>query len=271
MRQAFADDGVSFVDGRAEEVKKVASGILVQTSSGQNVEGDVLLIASGRKPKGLEALNLEAAGVKYDVGKGIHVNGKLQSSAAHIYAVGDCLGGLQFTHLAGFQGGLAAFNAFVLPFGGVHVNPPNSSCPRCTFTHPEVASVGLTEAEARELHGDAIQCSVRQSVDIDRAVCEGDTRGFIKIIHRPATAFGGGKILGATVVSNVAGELASELGLAIAAGTPLQKLGTTMHAYPTFSFGLFQLAGEFASSWTRNLCPVRCLNRCCARRLRGSP
>ncbi|CAK0823013.1 unnamed protein product, partial [Prorocentrum cordatum] len=91
-------------DDSPEEVKKVASGILVQTSSGQNVEGDVLLIASGRKPKGLEALNLEAAGVKYDVGKGIHVNGKLQSSAAHIYAVGDCLGGLQFTHLAGFQG-----------------------------------------------------------------------------------------------------------------------------------------------------------------------
>jgi len=122
MMKAFMDDGLVCVDGRAKSVQKKGSGILLTTSTGCSVEGDALLVASGRKPKGLEAMELENAGVTYDSNEGIPVNRKYQTSASNIYAVGDCLGGLQFTHLAGMQAGLAAINAVVLPWGGFNLD-----------------------------------------------------------------------------------------------------------------------------------------------------
>ncbi|CAE7717300.1 bfmBC, partial [Symbiodinium microadriaticum] len=102
--------------------------------------------------------------------------------------VGDCLGGLQFTHLAGYQGALAAFNA-VQPIS--LAGPGNPAVPRCTFTHPEVATVGLTMKEAADAHGiDKVSAKKRMLSHVDRAVCEGETEGFIKII-----VGGGGVIL----------------------------------------------------------------------------
>jgi len=259
IREAFLEDGVAFAEGRAQRVGAGASGqISLWTSSGERVEADALLIASGRRPRGLEALRLENAGVQYSAEGGIEVDSRFRTSARHIFAVGDCLGGLQFTHLAALQGGLAAFNAVALPVAG---RPPDEDCPRCTFTHPEVASVGLAEDAAREAYGDELVVARRDARHVDRAVCEGETRGFIKVLHTR-----GGRILGATVVSPVAGETASELGVAIASGASMYSLGTTMHAYPTFSFGLFLEGAAFATGY---LASLRSLRACCGPRLRG--
>jgi len=261
MRKTFAADGITIVEGRARRAWRQGSIIALDAGSG-SLEADVLLVSAGRQPKGLKELGLDQAGVKWSEKGGIEVDAKLRTSAKHIYAVGDCVGGLQFTHLAGYQGGIAAFNA-IMPVGATAPSP--DACPRCTFTHPEVATVGLTEAEAKAKHGEAVVVTVRHLDHVDRAVCEGDTEGFIKVLHTRK-----GKVLGATVVAATAGEIASELGLAIAAGTTINTLGGNLHAYPTFSFALFQMAGELRLQSYERSSALACLRSCCGRRLRGS-
>jgi len=264
MKQAFVEDGVALVGGRAEKVSQGFGGITLQVSGEEQIVAEALLVASGRRPKGLEALNLEAAGVDYDPDTGIQADTKLRTTASHIYAVGDCLGGLQFTHLSGTQGSIAALNALALPFGVATAGPEPSKCPRCTFTHPEVATVGLTIMEAKEEYGSAALTTIKHMSHVDRAVCEGETNGFIKVIHLE-----NGKILGATVVAPVAGEIASELGLAIDSNRKLTSVGRSIHSYPTFSFGLYQLAGDFLLEYLLDLGPLQTIRRLCGRRLRG--
>jgi len=261
MKRAFAADGIKVVEGRATSARR--SGATVSLEAGGSwLEADALLISAGRQPKGLKELGLDKAGVKWSEERGIEVNAKLQTTAKHIYAAGDCLGGLQFTHLAGYQGGIAAWNA-LLPVGTKA--PCQDACPRCTFTHPEVATVGLTEPEAKAKFGEAVVATVRHLDHVDRAVCEGETDGFVKVLHTRK-----GKVLGATVVASVAGELASELGLAIAAGVTVNTLAQNMHAYPTFAFALFQMASELRLQSFERSSALACLRRCCGRRLRGT-
>merc|ERR1712228_1151170 len=121
-------------------------------------------------------------------------------------------------------------------------NPKNSEVPRCTFTHPEIATVGLTFDEAKSQYGD-VTASVQHLSHNDRAICEGEMDGFIKIVTRK-----NGKIVGATVVANVAG---------------------MMHAYPTFSWGLFIMGGEYYYTKLTGL--LTSIPRCCPCRHRGTP
>eukprot|EP00421_Protoceratium_reticulatum_P022080 CAMPEP_0168379186 /NCGR_PEP_ID=MMETSP0228-20121227/11715_1 /TAXON_ID=133427 /ORGANISM="Protoceratium reticulatum, Strain CCCM 535 (=CCMP 1889)" /LENGTH=493 /DNA_ID=CAMNT_0008392213 /DNA_START=47 /DNA_END=1528 /DNA_ORIENTATION=- len=259
MREVFREDGIESVEGRASKARREGDGIVLEVSGGAQVRTDALLVASGRKPKGLETLDLDKAGVRWSQ-KGIVADSKLRTSCPHIFAVGDCLGGLQFTHLAGYQGAFAAFNA-VLPVSVT--GPKPEQCPRCTFTHPEVASVGLSEQEAREKLGENLCIAMKRMDHVDRAICEGETRGFIRILHTKK-----GKMLGATVVAPVAGEVASELGVAIEAGVTIGQ-AATMHSYPSYSFALQQIFGEIYSKQLNTSAKLSCLRRCCGRRLRG--
>ncbi len=210
---------------------------MVIATDKEEARGDLLLIASGRKPT-VNGLDLEKAGVKYSE-KGIPVDNKLRTNVKNIYAAGDVVGGYQFTHLAGWQAFQAVRNALL---------PGSSSgftnlVPRVTFTDPEVASVGATEQQARADFGDSVKIFKWQMDHTDRAVCENDQAGFIKIISESSR-----KILGATIVAGRAGEAISELVVAIRHKIGIAQLAGTIHAYPTYSTAIQQLAAEITTA-----------------------
>ena len=195
---------------------------------------DSILIAGGRKPN-IEGLGLEEIGIR--IGKsGIEVNGKLQTSVKNIYAAGDVIGHYLFTHVAAFQAQQIVRNIFFLGSGSIDY----SVVPWTTFCHPEIARCGLTEEEARQKHGEVDVFTV-DFRDVDRAVAEGETKGFIKVI---ATKWRG-KILGVHLVGANAGEVIHEFVLAMKASIPLPKLGSVIHVYPTFSTIAWRVAGKW--------------------------
>ncbi len=195
--------------------------------------GQALLVAVGRRPN-VDGLGLEEAKVSFSP-QGIGVDRKLRTSQKHIYAAGDCAGGYQFSHYAGWQGFTAVRNAF-LPGSTLGVL---ESAPWTTFTDPEVAHTGLTEDQAREKIGGALQVSSWPMSRVDRAAIGGDESGFIKVVHRK-----NGTVLGATVVSRRAGELINEWSLAIDNGVKLGAIAKSIHVYPTYSMGNMQLAAQ---------------------------
>jgi len=182
----------------------------------------------------VDGLGLEQAGVSFGA-QGIGVDRRLRTSQKHIYAAGDCAGGHQFTHYAGWQGFMAVRNAF-LPGSTRAVL---DTVPWTTFTDPEVAHAGLTEAEARARFGRALEVSTWPMASVDRAVTAGDDSGFIKVVHKK-----NGTVLGATVVSPRGGEMIHEWSLAIDNGIKLGSLAKSIHVYPTYSMGNMQLAAQ---------------------------
>jgi len=269
MEAQFAKDDIRFVSGFATKISKGGRGIVVEvthpvTKNVEEATGTHLLVASGRRPKGIEDLCLDKAGVTTDR-FGIPVDNKYKTSAKHIFAVGDCVSmGMQFTHLAGVAGGEAVTSALL----GLGPNKREDFLiPRATFTHPEVATVGYTESQAVKKFGAKKVSILRKKLsEVDRAVCEGDTHGFIKIVYDDNR-----KVLGATIVAPVAGEMIAELGLAVSKGLLVKDLGNCINAYPTWSFALMQMG---ASVYTQDLAEssgFACLRRCCSRRLKGTP
>lgn len=184
---------------------------------------DEILIGTGRAPN-VEGLNLDIAGVQCDPRKGVLVNDCLQTTNRRIYAAGDVCLGWKSTHAADFSARLAIQNA--LFFGRKKVTA--LTMPWCTYTDPEIAHVGLYEHDARE-HGIELDTYVRQFKEVDRAVLDGDEDGFVKIHTRK----GDDEILGATVVARHAGEMISEISVAMAARIGLGKLASVIHPYPT--------------------------------------
>ena len=198
--------------------------------------GDQLLVATGRRPS-VDGLGLEVAGVNYSV-EGIAVDRYLRTNVGHIYASGDVLGGPQFTHLAGWQCFQAVRNA-LLP--GRSLGIP-TTLPRVTFLDPEMASVGLSEDEARQRHGEDVLVHRWQMSETDRALTDAETDGFIKVVARA-----NGRILGASIVASRAGEMISEFVLAIDRGFGLSELSSSVHAYPTWSSAVQQVASAEAT------------------------
>jgi pyruvate/2-oxoglutarate dehydrogenase complex dihydrolipoamide dehydrogenase (E3) component len=189
------------------------------------VEGTHLLVATGRKAT-VDGLNLEAAGVRYDRA-GIKVNSRLKTSNGRIYAIGDVAAGQpQFTHAANYHAGLVIRNAlFRLP---VKVNV--HAIPWVTYTEPELAQTGLTEAQAREQGHRKLRIMRWPYHDNDRAVAERTTHGHIKVVTTPK-----GKILGVTIVGAQAGELITPWTLAIAQKLNIRAMTGIVLPYPTLS------------------------------------
>ena len=239
LNRIFAQEGIERIVARAESVHSEAGVITIQTKAG-NATGDLLLIATGRAPL-VRDLGLEAANVRYSE-RGIEVNKFLQTTAGHIYAAGDVIGGPQFSHLAGWQGFQAVRNA-LLPGNNAGTT---AAMPHITFTSPEVAQIGLTEKLARDKF--KTKNLLIKSFDIkevDRAVNENDRVGLIKIIAR-----GNGVILGATIVGERAGETITEIAVAMRNGLKLSDLAATVHPYPTYSTGVQLLATKMAVEHT---------------------
>ena len=200
---------------------------------------DRVLVAAGRAPN-VEGLGLAEIGVQIG-GSGITVNSKLQTNVKNIYAAGDVIGHYLFTHVAAFQAQLLLRNIF-FPFSNT-IN--YAVVPWTTFCDPEVARCGLTESEAREKYGDVDVFTLAQT-DVDRAVAEGETHGFSKVIANRWT----GKILGVHLVGTNAGEVIHEYVLAMQSGIPLRKLSGMIHVYPTFSSSVWRIAGKWFSEST---------------------
>lgn len=233
--RVFAQEGVQRILARAETVRRQNDdSVMVGTKAG-DAAGDLLLIATGRAPL-VQNLGLEAANVRYSE-RGIQVNRHLRTTASHIYAAGDVLGGPQFSHLAGWQGFQAVRNA-LLPGNNIGAS---EAMPRVTFTVPEVAQIGLTEQQARHQFHLNLLITSFDIGKVDRAVNEDDRLGFLKIIAR-----NNGIILGATIVGERAGETITEIALAMHNKLKLSDLAATIHPYPTYSTGVQLLATRMA-------------------------
>jgi pyruvate/2-oxoglutarate dehydrogenase complex dihydrolipoamide dehydrogenase (E3) component len=238
LREVFEDEGITIAGGKLTEVSKGENGRghKASVSSGAAVEGDVLLVSVGRSPN-VKNMGLETVGIKINAKGGIDVNDKLQTACKGVYAAGDCTGDRQFTHYAGFQGAIAARN-ILLPFTDPGIL---QSVPATTFTSPEVASIGYTEAQAKEEFGENIVgVSKMDLAKVDRAVCDGETKGFIKVLYNKKN----GLILGATVMAPCGGELISEIATAMAAKLPFADLAKVIHPYPSYAIALQLMAAD---------------------------
>jgi pyruvate/2-oxoglutarate dehydrogenase complex dihydrolipoamide dehydrogenase (E3) component/uncharacterized membrane protein YdjX (TVP38/TMEM64 family) len=191
---------------------------------------DEILIGTGRTPNVL-GLNLHAVGVQYDRCKGVLVNDRLQTTNPRIYAAGDVCLDWKFTHAADFSARIVIQNALFL--GRKKASAP--TMPWCTYTDPEIAHVGLYESDARE-RGIELDTYVRQFKEVDRAVLDGEEDGFVKFHVRKRTD----EILGATIVARHAGEMISEISVAMGARIGLGKLASVIHPYPTQAEALRQ-------------------------------
>ena len=197
-------------DGESQEVR-------------QGIRVDEVLLGVGRAPN-VEGLNLEAIGVDFNTKQGVKVDDRLQTTNPRIYAAGDICSPYKFTHTADALARIVIQNTLFLG----RAKSSMLTIPWCTYTDPEIAHVGLYEHEA-EKQGFSIQTFTQDLQHVDRAILEGETSGFVKI-HTKA---GSDTIVGATIVARHAGEMISEITLAMVDGLGVGSLAKTIHPYPT--------------------------------------
>jgi pyruvate/2-oxoglutarate dehydrogenase complex dihydrolipoamide dehydrogenase (E3) component len=215
-------------------LSRTEGGVEAVLADGSTVAGSHLLVAVGRKVQ-LDALGLEAAGVAHTA-KGVTVTPALRSTTnRRVYAVGDAAGGLQFTHVAGWHAGIVVRQAVL----GLPAKADPRAIPRVTFTDPELAQVGLTEAEARKAHGDRLSVVRAELAHNDRAMTEAKAKGFAKIMVVR------GRPVGATIVGPQAGELIGLWALAIGARLKLSAVAGMVAPYPTLGEVSKRAAGAY--------------------------
>jgi pyruvate/2-oxoglutarate dehydrogenase complex dihydrolipoamide dehydrogenase (E3) component len=223
---AFAREGITIrSEVKIERVRRLRQRIeiVLAGATGETIQGTDLLVATGRRPN-IDALNLQAARIKHE-SDGIVVNNRFRTSNRHAYAIGDVTSLPAFTHSASHQASLLIRHLlFRLP---VKMNV--DAIPRVTFTDPELAHVGLTDAQARDRHGD-IRLLRWPYHDNDRAQTERETRGHIKVVTNTK-----GLILGATIVGAAAGEQITTWTLAISQGLNIRALAEIVVPYPTYA------------------------------------
>ena len=248
LGQQFTDDGVRLLTNhRALRVESEGEDhvLVCGNEDGTEIKApfDALLVAVGRSPN-TEGLGLDAVGVVTDERGGVEVDEFLRSSVPTIYACGDVIAPYQFTHTASHEAWFASVNSLFGPFKRFKVD--YSVIPWTTFTDPEVARVGLNEQEA-ESQGIPVEVTRYNLEELDRALADGEGRGFIKVLTPP----GKDRILGATIVGHHAGDLLSEFITAMKWGLGLKKIMSTIHVYPTLTE-----ANKFAAStWRKGHAP----------------
>ena len=237
LRNRLRADGMALYEGaKVVAAAKAGGGVTIEIErdgTRESLEGSALLLAAGRAP-GLEDLGLEAAGIDRDR-LGLKLDARLRTSNPRVYAAGDAAGSLQFTHMAGYHAGIVIKNAlFRWP-----AKVETSAVPWVTYTAPELAHVGLTEAEARAAHG-RVNILRWPFAENDRAQAERHLAGMVKAITRP-----NGRILGASIVGAHAGELIQSWVLAISQGLKVGALAQMIAPYPTLGEANKRAAGSF--------------------------
>lgn len=237
VRAALVSDGVEVREGaRAVAVRADTDGaVVVELEGGGQVSAQRLLVAVGRAVR-VAGLGLEAAGIAFNR-RGIETRDDLRSTTnRRVWAVGDVAGREQLTHAAGFHAGIFVRGALFRAPASAAV----AHMPAVAYCHPEVARIGLTEAEARTRHGDAVTTTHWSMAENDRAQTERDTTGFCKLVLGK-----GGRILGATIVGEAAGEAIQIVGLAMAAKLKVGALTGLISPYPTRSEVVKRAAGAY--------------------------
>lgn len=234
---ALREDGIEVLTAtRAVGVQDLAACRRVEVDGQEgrrSLDVDQILVATGRVPN-VEGLGLEEAGVAYDKG-GVTVDDRMRTTSPSVYACGDVAGPYLFTHMANQQARTVIQNAlFPVP-----TRMDYRAVPWCTFTDPELAQVGPTEEQARERGIPARTLRVNFA-DVDRAVCDGEPRGFLKVLTPPARD----DILGATLVGAHAGELIHEILAAMRGRLRLRDLAGMVHIYPTLAEAFRRLGDE---------------------------
>ena len=227
LLDSLRGEGIDIREGALVERVEAGNGYVkvhIKTESGpQTIDGSHILVAAGRRPN-LADLGLDAAGIKHDR-RGITVNAGLVTSNPKVFAIGDVTGGLQFTHVANYHAGIVIRRAlFRLP-----AKVRNETVPWVTYTEPELAHVGLTEEEARK-RGKTPGVLRWPYHENDRAQAERTTHGHVKVVTDKK-----GRILGATIVGEHAGELIQMWSLAISQGLGIKAMTEWISPYPTLS------------------------------------
>jgi pyruvate/2-oxoglutarate dehydrogenase complex dihydrolipoamide dehydrogenase (E3) component len=217
-----------------DAVERDGEGVAVKLRTGERLAGSHLLLAAGRKPN-TEALDLPAAGIAA-TRHGITVDARLRTTNRRVFAIGDVAGGPQFTHVALYHAGIVIRNAlFRLP-----ARTDYRALPAVTYSDPELASAGMSEATARDAYGDKIRVLRWRFTDNDRAHTERDTVGMVKAITRP-----NGRILGAAILSSGAGDQIMTWALAISQKLKIGAVANLIVPYPTRGEAGKRAAGSF--------------------------
>jgi dihydrolipoamide dehydrogenase len=226
LAKQFGRRGITLHLGTsAERVEDTGSELRIYFGGGQTVEAELMLVATGRGPT-VEGLGLEQIGVEFDARQGIAADERRRTTQQHIYAVGDCAGYWQLAHTAFREGEVAAENAM-----GRDAVVDNRGVPRPIYTDPEIASVGLTEAEAREQYGDDVAVGRFPWIANARAVMQNETVGWVKSIHE--TRYG--EFLGLVMVGPHVTDLIEAGTVALDAEATIETIADGMAAHPTLS------------------------------------
>ncbi len=249
IRQLVAEGVRLRANSHASRVSATEGGISIEIEGGEPERGSHLLVAAGRTAA-VERLGLDAAGVVVDPG-GIRVDARRRTTNRRIFAIGDCRDGPRFTHAAGYEGSVAVMNVAL----GLPARADYAALPSVVFTEPELAQVGLTEAAARQHYRD-VAIHVERFADNDRAIAEGRTEGFVKLV------VAGRRVVGVTLAGAGVGELVLPWSLAITGKASRWAISGAMLPYPTRSeiskavaFSSYEtlIFGRWARRWARML------------------
>ncbi len=228
VEKSFKDQGVTLHTGVSiEALESTAEGVMA-TFAGRQETFEKVLVAIGRKAN-VADLNLEEVGVVIENGA-IQVDARMQTSVANIYAIGDVTGGIQLAHVASYQAGIAVANAL-----GGDRSADYRVVPSAIFTSPEVAQVGLNEADCKA-QGIAVEIGRFAYLASGKALCEGETRGSVKVVAEK----GEGQILGATIVGEGASAMIAEIAVAMDRKMTARQLASVIHAHPTLPEIVFE-------------------------------
>ena len=240
-RALLASDGVTLIEGAAVAAFERGEDVNVaRLADGREIAFDRVIVAVGRRPR-TRGFGLEELGLLED-GR-LRVDERLRTSIPTIFAAGDVIGQLQFTHAAGQYGVVATMNALLAPLK--LAKSAMRAFPAVVYTDPEIARVGLNEQEARE-RGVAYETTRYELAELDRAIADGADSGFIKALTAP----GKDRILGVTIVGARAGDMLAEFTLAMRHGLGLKAILNTIHPYPGWSEAARATAGEWRRART---------------------
>src|ERR671938_397402 len=226
LAKQFGRHGIALhLEKQATRVEDSGSDLTIHFGDGETVDADLMLVAVGRGPL-VEGIGLEALGIDFDKRKGIAADEHRRTTLPHVYAVGDCAGYWQLAHTAFREGEVAAENAC-----GHEAVVDNRGVPRPIYTDPEIAAVGLTEAEAREQHGDDVATGMFPWVANARAVMQNETVGWVKSIHE--TRYG--ELLGLVMVGPHVTDMIEAGVVALDAESTVETVADGMAAHPTLS------------------------------------
>ncbi|WP_323803745.1 dihydrolipoyl dehydrogenase family protein [Sulfitobacter litoralis] len=234
--QTLKDEGVEIAEGaQAAEIRGDIGAIEVEAKDGRVFKGSHLLVAVGRKAN-TDRLDLDKAGIE-PIKNGIKVDDSLRTTNRRVYAIGDVAGGMQFTHVAGYHGGVVIRSLmFALP-----AKAKTAHIPWATYTDPELSQVGLSEAQAKEKHGDKLEVVRFHYNHNDRAIAERKTKGLIKVMVVK------GRPVGASIVGYQAGELINLWALALANNMKMSQIASMVAPYPTIGEINKRAAGAYFS------------------------